>query len=309
MKKLMTIGALLFASLAHAGEAEDKAAAQKLIDGHFAIWNDTDQSHWAAKLSAVYTKDVFVGDYGGSASNYAGVTQLIQRVQQTHPGYAFKPDAVSWNHGIGRVTWNFGPKENPSAIRGEDIFTIKDGKLASLRVFIDKQPTALALKAGIKSPGVDHVGVNVPDLQQAKAFFADTFGCQPVTQIGPFGMAPRAESVTLAMLRCGDGSNIELFEYKQSNGSKVMPKIEDIGASHIAFYTDDVQAGVAYLKSKGITINGEPMTMTSGDTEGETWVHFLSPWGSEMELVGYPNGKGYEKTSTVKLWNAKHPAD
>jgi catechol 2,3-dioxygenase-like lactoylglutathione lyase family enzyme len=165
-----------------------------------------------------------------------------------------------------------------------------------------------AQAAGIKSAGIDHVGVNVPDLKQAEAFFVNTFGCEPVTQIGPFPMTPRAESVTLAMIRCGTGANIELFEYKNSTGNSVMPKIEDIGASHIAFYTDDVKAGVAYLKSQGITVLGEPMTMTSGDTEGETWVHFLSPWGSELELVGYPNGKGYEKTSKLKLWNPKRPA-
>jgi catechol 2,3-dioxygenase-like lactoylglutathione lyase family enzyme len=166
-----------------------------------------------------------------------------------------------------------------------------------------------AQAAGIKSPGIDHVGVTVPSLEQAKAFFASTFGCEAVTQIGPFDMKPHAESVTLAMIRCGSGANIELFEYKNANGSTVMPKMEDVGAAHIAFYTDDVQAGVAYLKSKGITILGEPMVMTSGDTAGETWVHFLSPWGSELELVGYPKGKAYEKTSKRKLWNPKHPAN
>lgn len=163
--------------------------------------------------------------------------------------------------------------------------------------------------AGIKTAGIDHVGVSVPDLKQAEAFFKTTFGCEPVTRIGPFPMTPRAESVKLSMLRCGSGANIELFEYKNSTGSTTMPKIEDIGASHIAFYTDDVAAGVAYLKSQGIKIVGEPITMPSGDTAGETWVHFLSPWGSELELVGYPNGKGYEKTAKVKLWNPKHPAD
>jgi catechol 2,3-dioxygenase-like lactoylglutathione lyase family enzyme len=163
--------------------------------------------------------------------------------------------------------------------------------------------------AGIKTAGIDHVGVSVPDLKQAEAFFKTTFGCEPVTHIGPFPMAPQAESVKLSMLRCGTGSNIELFEYKQSTGSTTMPKGEDIGASHIAFYTDDVAAGVAYLKSQGIKIVGEPMTMTSGDTAGETWVHFISPWGSELELVGYPHGKGYEKSATIKLWNPKHPSN
>jgi len=166
----------------------------------------------------------------------------------------------------------------------------------------------VAQAAGIKSAGIDHVGITVPNLKEAEQFLINTFGCEPVTQIGPFPMTPRADSVTLAMVRCGTGANIELFEYKNSTGSTAMPKIEDMGSSHIAFYTNDVAAGVAYLKSQGITVLGEPMTMTSGDTAGETWVHFLSPWGSEMELVGYPAGKGYEKTSKRKLWNPKHPA-
>jgi catechol 2,3-dioxygenase-like lactoylglutathione lyase family enzyme len=174
-----------------------------------------------------------------------------------------------------------------------------------------------AQAAGVRAVGVDHVGINVPDLKQAETFFSETFGCIPVTHIGPFkldpaaggaGFAPRADSVTLAMIRCGHGSNIELFEYRNSKGSTDMPRAEDSGASHIAFYTDDIKGGVAYLKSKGITVLGEPITMPSGDTEGETWVHFKSPWGAEMELVSYPKGKGYEKTARVKLWKPAAPA-
>lgn len=306
MKKLITIGAMLIASLAQAQPSADVEAAQQLVNRHFEIWNDSNAAQWAAKMPQVYTKDVVMADYGGVATGYAEITHLIQRVQGDHPGFSFKPGPVALNHGIGRVTWSFGPKDNPEQIHGEDIFTIKNGRLASLNVFLDKVGGPLR-PAGVSTPGIDHVGINVPDLKQAEAFLVSIFGCEPVTQIGPFNMAPRADSVTLAMVRCGNGANIELFEYKNSSGSSVMPKSEDFGASHIAFYTDDVQAGVAYLKSQGITVLGEPMTMTSGDTEGETWVHFLSPWGSEMELVGYPNGKGYEKNSKARLWNAKRP--
>ena len=176
-----------------------------------------------------------------------------------------------------------------------------------------------AQAAGVRAVGVDHVGINVPNLAQAEQFFSSAFGCTPVTHIGPFkldaaaagdaGFAPRADSVVLAMIRCGTGSNIELFEYTNSKGSTQQPRAEDMGASHIAFYTDDITGAVAYLKSQGITVLGEPITMPSGDTEGETWVHFRSPWGSEMELVSYPKGKGYEKTARVKLWNPKRPAN
>lgn len=169
---------------------------------------------------------------------------------------------------------------------------------------------ASARTPGIKTAGIDHVGINVPDIGQAEAFLSSTFGCMPITHIGPFPLAKaRAEAVSIAMVRCGSGANIELFEYKNPTGDTAMPSAEDAGAAHIAFYTDDVPAGVAYLKSKGITVLGEPITMTSGDTAGETWVHFLSPWGSEMELVGYPAGKGYERVTKQKLWTPKHPSE
>lgn len=173
--------------------------------------------------------------------------------------------------------------------------------------------------AGVPIAGIDHVGINVPDLKQAEAFFIDTFGCVPVTQIGPFPLdvaaaekseafAPRADSVTLAMIRCGTGANIELFEYVNPRGSKAMPQLAEAGASHIAFYTEDIVAGVAYLKSHGITVLGEPITMTAGDTGGETWVHFRAPWGAEMELVSYPKGKAYEGHTAQRLWNPSRPA-
>jgi catechol 2,3-dioxygenase-like lactoylglutathione lyase family enzyme len=193
--------------------------------------------------------------------------------------------------------------------------------IAAVFMLLSVSFTAWAQVPGIKTAGIDHVGINVPDLAQAEQFLATTFGCTPVTRIGPFDMtaslaadhktpvAPRAKSLSISMVRCSTGSNIELFEYSHSTSSDQVPFAEDLGASHVAFYTDDVKAGVAYLKSKGITVLGEPMTMTAGDTEGETWVHFLSPWGSEMELVGYPHGKGYERTTKARLWNPKHPAN
>lgn len=175
-----------------------------------------------------------------------------------------------------------------------------------------------AAAPGAPVAGVDHVGINVPNLQQAEEFFSSAFGCVPVTHIGPFKLnaaadanaafAPKADSVVLSMIRCGHGANIELFEYANSKGSSAIPKAEDAGASHIAFYTDDIAGAVAYLKTHGATVLGEPITMPAGDTEGETWVHFRAPWGSEMELVSYPKGKGYEKHSKLRLWNPRRPA-
>lgn len=138
--------AALPASTIHAQEArdmqtstQDLAAVQRLVDLHFAIWNDGDSRHWPAKFEQAYTADVTVADYAGQATGYAAVSQLLQRVQGGHAGFRFTPGPAAWNHGIGRVTWGYGPQDQPGLIRGEDIFTIRDGRLATLHVFIDKQ--------------------------------------------------------------------------------------------------------------------------------------------------------------------------
>ncbi len=168
--------------------------------------------------------------------------------------------------------------------------------------------------------GIDHVGINVPDMNQAVGFFTDVLGFSAVTTLGPIpldyswkktnhlqvGTGP----VTIKMVKAGTGANIELFEYKENKGSTKHPGGDDIGASHIAFYTDDIKQSVEYLKSKGVQFLGEPFLMPSGDTEGESWVYFLTPWGSKMELVSYPNGKGYEKNKpTTLLWSPKNPLE
>lgn len=112
--------------------------AQRLIDAHFSIWNDTDSKSRELRFDEVYTSDFFVADKSGIASGHAEVNRLIDQVQQGHAGFQFTPAPISWNHGVGRVVWGYGPRSNPDQVRGEDIFTIKDGKLASAHVFLDR---------------------------------------------------------------------------------------------------------------------------------------------------------------------------
>lgn len=115
------------------------AAAQALIDRHFQIWNASDAATRLAQFAQVYTPDFFVADEHGVAEGHANVNALIQKVQDAHSGFVFSPAPITWNHGIGRVTWGYGPRSQPNQVRGEDIFTIRDGQLASAHVFLDPQ--------------------------------------------------------------------------------------------------------------------------------------------------------------------------
>ncbi|MEN2401760.1 VOC family protein [Flavobacterium sp. MC2016-06] len=188
--------------------------------------------------------------------------------------------------------------------------------LLNLLLFFSASEKGLA-QNGAGIIGIDHVGINVPDINQAVTFFSDVLGFIPVTQLGPIPLDaswknlnhinPDTGEVTIKMINAGTGASIEVFQYANNKGSKQHPNSDDIGASHIAFYTTDINDAVKYLKSKGVKILGEPFLTPSGDTAGESWVYFETPWGSKMELVSYPNGKGYEKTNPkAVLWSPKN---
>jgi len=167
--------------------------------------------------------------------------------------------------------------------------------------------------------GMDHVGLTVPDLARAIAFMTDVLGCsQPSYVVGPFkfnddwmqvhlNVDPRAEIAKIAMIRCNNGSNVELFQYSAAGQNRTEPRNSDIGGHHLAFYVDDMAAAVAYLKGKGVRLLGDPTPFQEGPIGGETIDYFLTPWGAQMELVSYPHGMNYEKGAAQKLWTPKDP--
>ena len=166
--------------------------------------------------------------------------------------------------------------------------------------------------------GTDHIGITVPNLDEAVDFFVNVIGCEPFYDLGLFqsdgdwmrthlNVHPKTVMRRLKFLRCGNGSNFEIFEYEAPDQRTEQPKNSDIGGFHLAFYVDDMDAAVRYLASKGVTILGEPTLRTSGPSAGQSWVYFLAPWGLQMELVCFPSGKGYEKDTLRRLWHPAHP--
>jgi catechol 2,3-dioxygenase-like lactoylglutathione lyase family enzyme len=168
--------------------------------------------------------------------------------------------------------------------------------------------------------GADHIGFTVPDLDEAVAFFVDVLGCEAFYDLGPFqadddwmethlNVHPRTVMRRLKFLRCGHGSNFELFEYEAPDQRSEPPRNSDVGGHHLALYVDDIDAAVAYLRDKGVRILGEPTVRTIGPSAGQTWVYFLSPWGMQLELVSFPGGKGYERDTDRRLWHPARPGN
>lgn len=168
--------------------------------------------------------------------------------------------------------------------------------------------------------GVEHIGFTVPDLEAATRFFVDIIGCEFVYSLGPIKdladdwMARHLNVPAdvfireLRFFRCGFGPNFELFEYGGPARGDLPARNCDVGGHHLAFYVDDFDAALAYLRKLGVRLLGEPTVRTTGPNAGLTWIYFLTPWGMQLELVSFPHGKGYERTSRVKLWHPANPA-
>jgi catechol 2,3-dioxygenase-like lactoylglutathione lyase family enzyme len=167
--------------------------------------------------------------------------------------------------------------------------------------------------------GTDHIGITVPDLDEAERFFVDILGAVPIYTLGSkqadddwmsvhIGVDPRTVIREIRFFRLANGSNYELFKYDAADGQKPQPSNSDIGGHHAALYVDDMDAAVEFLRANGIETMGEPTASKQG-AEGQRWLYFRSPWGMQFELVSFPNGKAYEADAPVKLWHPARPAE
>jgi catechol 2,3-dioxygenase-like lactoylglutathione lyase family enzyme len=152
---------------------------------------------------------------------------------------------------------------------------------------------------------VDHLGLSVPNLEQATRFFVDVLGAQVLMTGGPWsdpkgrsfarvlGVNPKA-SIRVAMLRVGPVTSVELVEFTAPGQRRVMPKASDWGAAHLALFVDDIDVASAALRARGVKVLEGPVTNGPGPIEGSRYIYFMSPWGMPMELEQRSGQLAYE---------------
>lgn len=157
--------------------------------------------------------------------------------------------------------------------------------------------------------GVDHIGITVPDLEEASRFLLDVLGCEYMYTLGPYehdddwmrehlNVHPRATMQRLHFFRCGGKAIFEVFQYSAPDQSMIPPRNSDVGGHHVAFYVDDLDVAVSFLRAQGVQVFGDP-TVSSGPSTGQRWVYFLAPWGMQFELVSYPDGKAFDRAGAT----------
>jgi catechol 2,3-dioxygenase-like lactoylglutathione lyase family enzyme len=161
--------------------------------------------------------------------------------------------------------------------------------------------------------GTEHIGIAVPDIEQATAFFLDVVGGELLFELGPVSSAddsmyrlnrfhPRTVIRKLRMIRILNGPTLEIFEFEVPDRRSDHPRNTDAGGHHIAFYVDDIVAASDYLRTQGVEVFDGPNVIDQGPSAGLHWIYFLAPWGLQLELVSYPTGLAFERSSANRMW-------
>jgi methylmalonyl-CoA/ethylmalonyl-CoA epimerase len=136
------------------------------------------------------------------------------------------------------------------------------------------------LPAGLFST-IDHVGIAVPDLDEAIAFYAQAFGVQSVHE-----ETNEEQGVREAMLAVGDGeTRIQLLAplTPESTIAKFIDR-NGPGLQQLAFRVDDVEAVSATLRERGLRLLYDaPKRGTAGSRVN--FVHPKDAGGVLVELV------------------------
>jgi catechol 2,3-dioxygenase-like lactoylglutathione lyase family enzyme len=162
--------------------------------------------------------------------------------------------------------------------------------------------------------GMHHIGITVPDIKEAIAFFKAVFGAIEVFNTGPFdvdnnfmsgklGASPTSRIRDLVFLRCGNGTSVELFEYDGEDKNAPQKRPSEVGGTHICFEVEDVVTSAARLKAQGIEMLDGPNLVEEGPLAGFNWVYFRAPWGQILEIASFDK-LGYEKDTSHRLWRA-----
>jgi methylmalonyl-CoA epimerase len=142
-----------------------------------------------------------------------------------------------------------------------------------------------------------HVGIPVSDLERSAQWYEDVLGVVSANIAGAGSgevlsqvlEVPDAD-LRAAFVKVGDHTMFELLQYNSPAPEPYTLRNSDVGAIHICFEVDDIQAAHDQLKAKGVHINHPPVPLdgTGGDLDGYWFCYFRDPDGVQLELMQEP---------------------
>ena len=144
--------------------------------------------------------------------------------------------------------------------------------------------------------GINHIGVPVRDLDATVAWYKEMLGIEPTFgQLGTSG--PEVETVVqvegavidMAFFVLGN-TCLEFLEYREPEGKDFTLRNCDVGAVHICFEVDDIDAAYERLIAKGVKFSQPPAVIAEGPLEGIAFAYFRDLQGLQLEFFQVPDG-------------------
>lgn len=143
-----------------------------------------------------------------------------------------------------------------------------------------------------------HVGYTVSDLERTVAFHARGLGIENHgPQVTDQEYISRVTGVKDCRLKigfvqtAGDVLPVEIIEYTHPKGCWNRRNTGEVGAWHICWSTDDVDAAVQRLGDNDVHVISEAQTLSEGPWKGSSSVLLRDPDGVVVELLA-PSGQG-----------------
>lgn len=135
-----------------------------------------------------------------------------------------------------------------------------------------------------------HPCIAVGDMAEALVFYRDLLGFEvekqfvhAVDEVGPLAGLDDPD-VPAAIVKCPDGTEIELLEFRRPLGSSVVTRrFEDVGVAVITLVVDEIDALVERLARNGYPSNGPIVPFTSPEGVFRA-VHCPGPDGTLFTL-------------------------
>ena len=142
----------------------------------------------------------------------------------------------------------------------------------------------------------DHVGLTVPDIDEAVAFYRDVVGCQVLSRDEPPTGADVRRLVGVAdaeirgaMLATPGGDRIELIMYQRPKRSPETVETTTPSAMHLALRVTDLDDLLDRLREAGAVPVSGPVQLGGGRL-----VYCRDPFGVLLELVE-PAGTSHDR--------------